>query len=167
MDNRVIANGFIAKSLRGESGHGNFFARLTRIADRSRHGWVARNDSSQGRRRRSATADLPELTGRRWFVPRWFPVSDDVHVVATRIDKSHAHCVDMRRVLGVMAFIGSYGAGSDGDQAVAGMRVPACLSSRLPDIALHVQICLPLKIEFAFEPPSFRMARAIMHVDTI
>jgi hypothetical protein len=67
-------------------------------------------------------------------------VSDDVHVVATRIDKSHAHCVDMRRALGVMAFIGSYGACSDDDQAMAGMRVPACLSSRLPDIALHVQI---------------------------
>ena len=64
----------------------------------------------------------------------------DMHVVSTGVDEPHSHRVDMGFTLWIVAFVCCYRSGGDGNQRVAGMTVPACVSSRLPDIALHVQV---------------------------
>ena len=61
-------------------------------------------------------------------------VSDDVHVVTTGVNKRHARCVHFRRAAGIVALILSDCSCRDNDEGMARVRVPACASSRLPNI---------------------------------
>jgi hypothetical protein len=67
-------------------------------------------------------------------------VPDDVYVVATGIDKRHAFGIHEGLALGIGPFILRYGSRCDDDQAMPGVCVPAGASSRLPEVALEVQV---------------------------
>jgi hypothetical protein len=84
-----------------------------------------RTKSARPSHRESTVHGRPRLTCRNklhgqrlrhiaGFVP------NDVHVITSRIDKPHPHCVDMGLALGVVAFTGRHGSRRDDDQAVAG-----------------------------------------------
>jgi hypothetical protein len=62
-------------------------------------------------------------------------VSDDVHVGATFINKRCSRCVDVRRAAWIVSFIVRHRPCRDKDQRMPRMRVPACASARLPNIA--------------------------------
>ena len=67
-------------------------------------------------------------------------VPDDVHVSATGINERHPLCVDLGLAFGIVTFVVRDRSLGDDDQAMARVRVPAGTSSRLPDVALHVQV---------------------------
>src|SRR5271155_4084163 len=67
-------------------------------------------------------------------------VPEDVHVIATRIYKRHSCFVHMWFAVWIVPFITRHRSCRDDDQAMPRVRVPACASARLPDIALHVHI---------------------------
>src|SRR5437763_9224647 len=61
-------------------------------------------------------------------------ISDDVHVVATGVNKRHDRCVHMWRAVGIVCLILCHCSCRDKDEGMARMRVPAGAPSRLPDI---------------------------------
>jgi hypothetical protein len=67
-------------------------------------------------------------------------VSEDVHTATAGINEGHPGCVRMRLAVRIVAFVASDRSRRDGDQAVARVRGPAGISTRVPDVALHVQI---------------------------
>src|SRR5206468_3601097 len=67
-------------------------------------------------------------------------VSDDVHVVTTGVNKRHPRCVHLRRAAGIVPLILCHGSCRDNDQGLAKMRVPACASSRLPNVVQDIPV---------------------------
>src|SRR5207245_4527837 len=100
--------------------------------------------SSEGAVPRSWSVNPTRLTGRNepggdaLCLDSAF-VSDDVHVVAT-LNKRHPRCVHGPRAGGIVPLIGRHRSRRANDQGVARMRVPACGSSRLPNIAQDIPV---------------------------
>src|SRR5437867_7980677 len=67
-------------------------------------------------------------------------IADKVHVVTTRINKSHPHCVHLGFAGGIVSFIGCHRSCRDDDQTMTRMRMPAAGSPGLPDVALDVHV---------------------------
>jgi len=63
-----------------------------------------------------------------------------VHVITTRIEKHHSLRVHSGLAGGIIAFVIGHCSRRDDDKAVAREGVPAGTPSRLPGIALHVQV---------------------------
>src|SRR5450432_1423985 len=64
-------------------------------------------------------------------------------------------CVHVRRAFGIVPVIMSDRSGSDDDESVTGVGVPACAASRIPNIGQEISVGLPYgllrgKPEFAF-----------------
>ena len=72
-------------------------------------------------------------------------VSDDVQVVTT-LNKRHPRCVHGPRAGGIVPLIGRHRSRRDHDQGVAKMRVPACGSSRLPNIVQDIPVRQSLRL---------------------
>src|ERR1700739_4847216 len=62
-------------------------------------------------------------------------VSDDVHVLATVVNKRHPCRVHVRRAAGIVRLILRHRSCRDKDERMTRMRMPACGPSRQPDIA--------------------------------
>ena len=72
-------------------------------------------------------------------------VSDNVHVDTTLVNKRHTRCVHGPRAAGIIPLILCHRSRRDNDQGVAKMRVPACTSSRLPNIIQDIPVRQPLR----------------------
>ena len=67
-------------------------------------------------------------------------VSDNVHVDTTVVNKRHPRCVHGTRASGIVGLILGHCTCRDNDQSMAKMRVPACTSSRLPNIVQDIPV---------------------------
>ncbi len=67
-------------------------------------------------------------------------VPEDVYVIAAGIDERHVLGVDVGFAVGIVAEVVGHRSLGDDDQAMPRMCMPTGTSSRLPNIALNVQI---------------------------
>src|SRR6476661_421360 len=84
-----------------------------------------------------------QLDGNRPRIHRTL-VPDHVYMVAPLVDERHPDRVDLGSAGGIIAFIGGNGSSSDSDQAVAWVRVPPGSAAGDPQVALDVEVGIPL-----------------------
>ena len=67
-------------------------------------------------------------------------VAEDMYVITAGIDERHILGVDVGLAIGIVAEVVGHRSFGDDDEAMPRVRVPTGASSRLPDIALDIQI---------------------------